>query len=230
MAPDWPEGIAPFADYREARPFVYDPPEDGPHILHESEHVLGVDKPAGLLSVPGKTHTDSAMERLRPHTRGVRPVHRLDAATSGVMLFARTHRGQSKVGRQFERRRVGKRYVALVAGRVSGVGEIDLPLRHDVERRPMQCVCERHGKPSVTLWEAVETGAVSRLVLTPLTGRSHQLRAHMLAMGHPILGDRLYAPDRVFAQSPRLMLHAEALTFRPPDGDTPITLEAPCPF
>ena len=230
MIPEWPEGVTPFPDYREERPFTYDPPDDGPDIIHDDPLFFGIDKPAGLLSVPGKTETDSALVRLRAEHRDARLVHRLDLATSGVMVFPRSHRAQRHIGLQFERRHVRKRYVALVWGEVRGSGVVDLPLRHDVERRPMQCVCEAHGKRAVTHWEAVETGDVSRLVLTPETGRSHQLRAHCLAMGHPILGDRLYAHDAAFRAAERLMLHAEELVLRHPEGGAEVSLRVETPF
>ena len=230
MTPAWPEGVEPFPDYRERRPFTYDPPESGPEVIHEDALFFGVRKPAGLLSVPGKAATDSALVRLRHTHRDARLVHRLDLATSGVMVFPRTHKAQRHIGLQFERRHVRKTYVALVWGEVRGSGVVDLPLRHDVERRPMQCVCERHGKRAVTRWEAVETGAVSRLVLTPETGRSHQLRAHTLAMGHPILGDRLYAHDAAFRAAERLMLHAEELVIRHPEGGAEVSLRVETPF
>ena len=212
------------------RAWVYDPPPGLPALLHEDESFIAVDKPAGLLSVPGKVSEDSVLLRVRSVYPDALLTHRLDLATSGVMVFPRNPKSRRHIARQFERRYIGKRYVALVWGEVEGSGTIDLPLRCDWPNRPKQMVDFEEGKPAVTRWEAVETGPVSRLLLHPETGRSHQLRVHCRELGHPILGDRLYAPDEAYQAAERLMLHAEALTLRHPIGGAPTTVEALCPF
>ena len=212
------------------RPWTYDPPPGLPTVIHEDDSFLAVDKPAGLLSVPGKVSEDSVLTRVRAAYPDALLTHRLDLATSGVMIFPRNPKARRHIARQFERRYIQKRYIALVLGEVEGSGTIDLPLRCDWPNRPKQMVDHEEGKPAVTQWEALETGPVSRLLLKPETGRSHQLRVHCRELGHPILGDRLYAPDEAYQASARLMLHAEALTLRHPIGGAPTTVEAPCHF
>ena len=216
-------------DYR-ARPFDYGPPEGFPEIVHEDESFLAIDKPSGLLSVPGKLSQDSALVRVRQRFDDALLIHRLDLATSGVMLFPRGPKPRRHIARQFERRYIKKRYIARVWGEVEGSGTIELPLRCDWPNRPRQMVDFEEGKPAITHWEAVETGPVSRLILTPVTGRSHQLRVHCLELGHPIVGDRLYAPDEAYQAADRLQLHAESLTLRHPVGGAVTLVEAPCPF
>jgi tRNA pseudouridine32 synthase/23S rRNA pseudouridine746 synthase len=156
-------------------------------------------------------------------------VHRLDRDTSGVVVFARTRLAQRHLNWQFERRQVAKGYVARVAGAVAGeAGQIELPLIADWPNRPLQMVCFERGKPSVTEWRVLsrEAGA-TRLVLRPLTGRSHQLRVHLLAIGHPILGDPFYGDA---GSADRLQLHAERLGFRHPDGGAWVEFAAEVPF
>lgn len=147
------------------------------------------------------------------------------------MVFARTALAQRHLGWQFERRQLSKTYVARAAGRVEGeFGCIDLPLACDWPNRPRQMVAVA-GKPSVTEWEVTaREPAATRLLLTPLTGRSHQLRVHLASLGHPILGDPLYAPPEAVAAAPRLQLHAATLAFRHPDGGGWISFESPVPF
>jgi tRNA pseudouridine32 synthase/23S rRNA pseudouridine746 synthase len=160
---------------------------------------------------------------------GARLVHRLDRDTSGVIVMARTALAQRHLGWQFERRQVEKAYIARVAGTVPGeTGRIDLPLICDWPNRPLQMVCHDRGKPAVTDWEVLarEPG-VTRLRLRPLTGRSHQLRVHLLALGHPILGDPFYGDP---AAATRLQLHAETIRFRHPDGGAWVAFAAPPPF
>ena len=217
------------------RPFAYDPPPGLPPIVHQDTAFLAVDKPAGLLSVPGKLSADSALLRVREAFGDALLVHRLDLATSGVMLFPLHKRARRHIARQFERRYVKKTYQAIVAGEVSGRGRIDLPLRCDWPNRPLQMVDHAEGKTAITEWEAVETlqfggMAATRLTLRPLTGRSHQLRVHCRELGHPILGDRLYAPDAAFGAAPRLLLHAQSLELRHPDGGAPTVVQSPVPF
>lgn len=187
--------------------------------------MIAVDKPAGLLSVPGRgpDKQDCAWSRLREQFPEALVVHRLDQATSGLLLFARGIEAQRELSRLFEQRRVGKRYLAEVWGDVAQAeGEIDLPLGADWPNRPRQQIDWTHGRPSQTRWQrlGVHEGR-SRLCLEPLTGRAHQLRVHCLAIGHPIVGDALYDPDR---PAPRLLLHAQRLEL------PGLTLESPCPF
>jgi tRNA pseudouridine32 synthase/23S rRNA pseudouridine746 synthase len=198
----------------------YNPPQSEIPILYEDPELLFVDKPAGLLSVPGKGEglADCLLTRLERAFPTVRLVHRLDRDTSGVMVFAMTPHAQRHLGQQFEARKVKKTYLARVAGRLSpATGEVDLPLIVDWPNRPRQMVSLETGKPSLTSWKVVRaTDEESRVRLSPHTGRSHQLRVHMLALGHPILGDTLYAPETA-DNYPRMMLHE--LLFRCPAGN-----------
>jgi tRNA pseudouridine32 synthase/23S rRNA pseudouridine746 synthase len=211
----------------------YDPPQTELSILFEDAHVLAVEKPHGLLSVPGKSAdlADCLLTRLERVFPTVRLVHRLDRDTSGVMVFALTAHAQKRLGQQFEARKTRKTYVARVAGRVQPkTGEIDLPLIVDWPNRPRQMVCHETGKPAQTGWTVLSSGdGESRVHLFPVTGRSHQLRVHMLALGHPILGDPLYAPDTAPAY-PRLMLHAEELRLNHPESGRGLRFRAKAPF
>ncbi len=204
---------------------------EGVEVLHADAAIVVVDKPSGLLSVPAKPPgpQDCMVARARAEWTDVRLVHRLDRDTSGVMVFARSALAQRHLGWQFERRQVEKSYVARVAGVVAGeAGRIELPLICDWPNRPRQMVCLETGKPAVTDWEVIgrEPGA-TRLRLRPLTGRSHQLRVHLMAIGHPILGDPLYGAP---GAAPRLQLHAETLGFRHPDGGATVAFRARVPF
>lgn len=198
-------------------------------ILHDDAHLLVAAKPAGLLSVPGRgpEKTDCMAARMDALT-----VHRLDMETSGLMVFARTNEAQSRLSRQFADRTVGKRYVAEVSGHpLESEGEVDLPLISDWPNRPRQKICHERGKPSLTRWRVISrSGSTTRLSLTPITGRSHQLRVHLAALGHPILGDSLYAPPDVLARSSRLLLHADRLSFRHPNSETLIWFASSVPF
>ncbi len=212
---------------------AYDPPPDPPEVLHADHELLFVNKPAGLLSVPGKGPelADCLIERLRVAFPEVLLVHRLDRDTSGVMVFALTPHAQRHLGLQFEKRQTRKQYLALVAGDLRpDTGQVDLPLAVDWPNRPRQMVCHDTGRPAQTDWKVLRRkGGHTRVRLSPLTGRSHQLRVHMLALGHPILGDPLYAEGAV-CDHPRLMLHAQSLRLRHPDGGRGVTVSAPCPF
>lgn len=181
-------------------------------ILHADERLVVVDKPAGLLSVPGRTEADCASARVQAEFADALVVHRLDQATSGLLLFARGAQAQRELSADFAARRVDKAYIAIVAGRLDGEGFVDLPLAADWPHRPRQQVDAVHGKPSQTRWRALGAeGPHTRMRLEPLTGRSHQLRVHLAALGHPILGDTLYAAPEIAAASPRLLLHAAEL-------------------
>ncbi len=214
--------------------FVYDPPPGAPEVIHRDSHLLLVDKPAGLLSVPGRgAHmADCLLARVQAAFPEALLVHRLDLDTSGVMVFALTRAAQRHLGLQFERRHVRKVYVARVRGHVvEKTGTVALPLIVDWPNRPRQKVDFDAGKPAETTWRVVRREAdATRLRLFPKTGRSHQLRVHMKEIGHPILGDPLYASGAALTAADRLQLHAESLRLRHPDGGVGMTFSAPCPF
>lgn len=211
----------------------YQPPTDPLEILHKDPELLVVNKPSGLLSVPGRgPHlADCLMSRLQAEFPDALLVHRLDRDTSGVMVFARTSHAQRHLGLQFEKRVVKKIYVARVWGVPSErKGTIDLPLIVDWPNRPRQKVCHETGKPARTDWTMISAdGETARLRLFPKTGRSHQLRVHCLEMGHPILGDPFYATGAA-RDFPRLMLHSEELRLRHPDGGDTLKFRAKTPF
>ena len=211
----------------------YFPPNDPLNVLYEDSDVLAVDKPAGLLSVPGKTEdlADCLLARVQLAFPDALLVHRLDRDTSGVMVFAMTAHAQRHLSMQFEKRVVKKTYVARVAGEVAEKsGEIDLPLIVDWPNRPLQKVCHETGRSAFTKWvrQKVEDGE-SRLRLMPKTGRSHQLRVHCLSMGHPILGDPLYAPQTA-DNYPRMMLHAEEIRLNHPENAKGMKFRTNTPF
>ena len=207
----------------------YAPPDDPLEILHADHEILVVVKPSGLLSVPGKGPelADCLIARLQAVYPEALLVHRLDRDTSGVMVFALTPHAQRHLGLQFEKRRVRKVYVARVAGVLEeDTGTVDLPLAVDWPNRPMQKVDHEAGREAVTDWRVIRRlGDETRVRLYPRTGRSHQLRVHMREIGHPILGDPFYA-DGAARAHPRLMLHAESLRFRHPDGGAGVTFSA----
>lgn len=212
---------------------IYTPPKDPLVILHHDHQVLLVDKPSGLLSVPGKGEdlTDCLIARVQRVFPDALLVHRLDRDTSGVMIFALTPHAQRHLGLQFENRQTKKTYVARVWGEMADkTGTVDLPLIVDWPNRPLQMVDHENGRAAVTDWRVVRVGGgETRVRLMPKTGRSHQLRVHMLALGHPILGDPFYATGAA-RDHPRLMLHSETLQFRHPDGGQGMRITAPCPF
>lgn len=192
-------------------------------ILHCDPQFVVADKPAGLPTVPGRPVElhDCLWHRVREQVPDALVVHRLDMPTSGVVLFARGIDAQRALSTAFATRQVAKRYVAVVQGRIDAdSGEIDLPLAADWPNRPRQQVDAERGKPSLTRWRVLQRGATTtRVALEPLTGRSHQLRVHLAAIGHPILGDALYGDAVVQAAAPRLLLHAQGLAFaHPQDG------------
>ena len=211
-------------------PLDYRPPMDPPNILHQDGEILVVEKPAGLLSVPGKAeaHQDCLETRLKDADPKTLLIHRLDLDTSGLMIFARNPNAQRHLGLQFERRVVKKTYTALITEQMpQAEGMIDLPLIADWPNRPLQKVCHSTGKPARTGWSTAEiTKDAVRLILTPETGRSHQLRVHLAALERPIIGDRFYG-GRV---AERLMLHASELSFRHPQGGQWVRFGSPCQF
>ena len=211
----------------------YTPPQDPLVILHEDAEVLLVDKPAGLLSVPGKgPHlADCLIARVQAVFPDALLVHRLDRDTSGVMIFALTPYAQRHLGLQFEKRMTRKTYVARVWGvPTEQTGTIDLPLIVDWPNRPLQMVCHETGKSAQTDWRLLkDEGTTARVRLFPKTGRSHQLRVHMLSLGHPILGDPFYASGPAL-DFPRMMLHSEELRFNHPQGGHSTKVRSKAPF
>ncbi|MCE8553294.1 RluA family pseudouridine synthase [Ruegeria pomeroyi] len=211
----------------------YTPPQDPLDVIHEDAELIVVNKPAGLLSVPGRgAHlADCLLSRVQAGFPGALLVHRLDRDTSGVMVFAQTPHAQRNLGRQFEERKTRKTYVARLWGKLAPkTGTVDLPLIVDWPNRPRQMVCHETGKPAVTDWRVLRyEGDTTRVRLFPRTGRSHQLRVHCQALGHPILGDPFYATGAAQA-FPRLMLHSEELRLKHPESGRSITFRAPAPF
>ena len=210
-------------------------------MVYADASLLVLNKPSGLLAVPGRGADkqdclSSRVQRLYPEAL---IVHRLDMATSGLMLMARGIAMQRALSSLFERREVHKRYLAVVEGYLSlaptpdGWGLIDLPIVVDWPRRPLRIIDNVLGKPSQTRWRALAFDAATnstRVELEPLTGRSHQLRVHLQALGHPILGDALYAPEAAQAKAPRLLLHACALGFVHPVSGEALRFESPAGF
>lgn len=200
----------------------YIPPPRKPITPHfADDHLIVVEKPSGLLSVPGRgpEKQDCLASRANDAFPGALIVHRLDMETSGLMVLALREDSHRALSKQFEKRQVQKTYIARVAGQMSAkTGEIDLPLMKDWPKRPLQKVDAENGKPSLTHWRCLELEQhASRLQLTPLTGRTHQLRVHLNAIGHPILGDLLYGTAQSRAGADRLQLHASTLSFDHPE-------------
>ncbi len=210
----------------------YNPPTDPLVVLHEDAEIIIVDKPAGLLSVPGKGEhlADCLIARVQRAFPTALLVHRLDRDTSGVMVFANSKSAQRHLGLQFEKRHTKKTYIAQVHGEVAEKsGTVNLPLIVDWPNRPLQHVNFETGKEAITDWVRTKiVNGTSRMRLTPKTGRSHQLRVHMQQLGHPILGDPFYSDNH--EEYPRMMLHAEKLRLRHPQGGKGVEFRAPCPF
>jgi len=211
---------------------IYVPPSGLELIYADAALVVAV-KPAGLLSVPGRGDhlADCLASRVQARYPDARIVHRLDMATSGLLAFARGREAERRLSIAFQCRQVEKEYEAVVAGHPEeAAGRIELPLIADWPKRPRRKVDFEAGKPSLTLFRvlAPEPGGATRLALTPVTGRTHQLRVHLAAIGHPILGDELYAPPE--AQGPRLLLHASRLALPHPQSGELIEFASPAPF
>ncbi len=207
------------------------------NVIYKDDHLIVLDKPAGLLSVPGigPDKQDCLARRVEARFAGARIVHRLDRETSGVIVMAMDAESHRDLSRQFEQRLVEKCYIAVVAGVVGADdGEIDLPLRKDLNPPrpgPRHIVDHVHGRPALTRYRVLRRDADrTRMELLPRTGRSHQLRVHLDAVGHPILGDDLYAPPEVVAMADRLLLHAQAMSIMHPATGERIDFESPCPF
>jgi tRNA pseudouridine32 synthase/23S rRNA pseudouridine746 synthase len=232
-------------DLRPGRPPPPRRPEPGVleaplRLVHVETHLLVADKPAGLLCVPGRgaAGADCLAARVQAQVPDALTVHRLDLATSGLVLMARSAAMLRLLNLGFEQRRMHKRYVAVVAGLIAAdSGSIDAPMTVDWMRRPLQKICPVDGRPALTHWRVLARDAVAnttRVELEPVTGRSHQLRLHLAVIGHPILGDELYAPPELCAAAPRLLLHAAVLAFiRPALDDAPpaeLRFSSPVPF
>ncbi|GAB2945057.1 pseudouridine synthase [Hafnia psychrotolerans] len=219
-APYQPSNTRPLEDY-------YPPTDPWLQVLFQDEHIMVVNKPSGLLSVPGKAaeHQDSLMTRIQRDFPEAESVHRLDMSTSGVMVTALTKKAERELKRQFRERETKKVYIARVWGHMAeDYGIIDLPLICDYPNRPKQKVCHETGKKALTQYEVIswDDDGTTRVRLRPITGRSHQLRVHLLALGYPILGDKFYAPHDALVMVPRLQLHAQELSFYHPITDAPL--------
>ena len=215
--------------------YLYEPPTDPwLTVLHADDRLVVFDKPSGLLTVPGKDPAlaDCLEARAREKWPTATLVHRLDKDTSGIVLMALDKKALGILGQQFEKRRTKKRYIARVWGLMAeDTGLVDMPLATDWENKPRQRVDWENGRASQTEWTVLEREEqATRVALNPLTGRTHQLRVHMLAIGHPILGDQFYATGEALAAANRLQLHAEMLTFYHPDDGREMTFLQPAPF
>ncbi|MDC1411999.1 RluA family pseudouridine synthase [Amylibacter sp.] len=214
--------------------FVYEPPKTPLDILYIDEDVLVVNKPSGLLTVPGKElkHHDSLELRVKIEYPNSFLVHRLDMDTSGVIIFALSKSTQRSLNLQFEKRIVKKLYEARVFGNIKeDNGFIDLPLIVDWPNRPLQKIDAKEGKSALTHWQVLDReGDVTRVALMPETGRTHQLRVHMMSLGHTILGDRFYGNVAEINLANELQLHAKDLMIIHPKSGKKITFKAPLPF
>ena len=215
---------------------IYIPPKHtGLDILFQDEYLLVVNKPAGLLSVPGNRpeKQDCMVSRCQAEFGDIHIAHRLDMSTSGIIAFARSKDTVRAMNQLFAEREVSKAYIAVVDGIVAqDNGEINAPLMVDWPNRPRQKIGEQ-GKPSCTMYQVLERNPAdntTRLQLTPITGRSHQLRVHMMSIGHAILGDEFYAPDAAFHKADRLLLHAAELAFIHPITGQPVHIHCPPSF
>ncbi len=217
-----------------AAPDYHPPQTPWLDILYQDEWLVALNKPAGLLSVPGKDPAlyDSIAWRAKSLSPYAEVVHRLDMDTSGLLLIALRKQSERALKQAFEQRQIKKTYLARVWGQLpQPQGQINLPLSADWPNRPKQKVCFEQGKASVTEYICLDQDEHTSWVrLYPLTGRSHQLRVHLLALGCPILGDRFYAHEQALAASDRLLLHAESLRLVHPVTGVPLSLMAPCPF
>ena len=217
-------------------PSNYTPPADcGLDILYSDKYLVTVSKPSGLLSVPGRGEDkiDSMSTRVQAEFADALVAHRLDRDTSGLLLFPRGAKTHRQISLMFEKREMQKSYVAVVMGQLQPLqGVVDLPLIVDWPNRPRHMVDKMNGKPAQTRYQVLSFDAASnssRVALEPITGRTHQLRVHLQALGHPILGDTLYGGVED-AQTPRLLLHAHTLDFIHPVTGKKMSLVAPIPF
>lgn len=214
---------------------IYQPPME-PHleVVYQDQDVLVLNKPSGLLSVPGRKpeHQDSLQSRAQAQFPTATTVHRLDMETSGLVVMALNKSSHIHLSRQFENREVKKQYIARVYGHPqASAGQVDVPLICDWPNRPKQMVDHENGKSALTYWQLKKRETQTSLVtLSPVTGRSHQLRVHMLYLGFPIVGDQLYATGQALAFSERLQLHSQQLSFRVVEGEQMVHFEVPAEF
>lgn len=215
--------------------YIYTPPME-PYltVIHEDEDIIVLDKPSGLLSVPGKPEElkDCLESRARERYPTASTIHRLDKDTSGVVVMALNKWAHGRIGIQFEKRQTEKFYEARLWGLLEeDRGRVDLPLATDWERKPRQRVDFERGRNAVTDWQVLaREEKATRVKLMPVTGRTHQLRVHMLTLGHPIIGDAFYAEGEALMAAGRLQLHAEMLGFAHPTDGRPMQFVIPCPF
>ena len=215
--------------------FIYQPPQHPLHVIYEDDDLIVVDKPAGLLSVMGRLpeHQDSAYLRVLAQYPSAKVTHRLDMATSGLLMFAKHRNAEVAVSKMFQARKVKKYYIAVLQGQIQPEGSVDVPLITDWEKRPRQMVHFELGKHAQTRFQLLSYDAASdqsRVRLEPITGRSHQLRVHMMHIGHPIMGDKLYHPEPARFELPRMALHATSLSFVHPLTHQAIDLKSDVPF
>jgi len=214
--------------------FDYAPPDGPLDILYHDRDIVVLNKPAGLLSVPGRQDhmKDSLSTRVQDRFPAATVVHRLDMDTSGIMLMALNKAAHRHISKQFENRMTEKTYIAHLYGQLEAdTGEIDLPLILDWPNRPRHIVDHKNGKPALTRWKVLLRGPeYTRVAFSPVTGRTHQLRVHAQAIGHPILGDRLYAGEKALNMALRLLLHATMLTLTHPYNHEIIRFDSPAEF
>ncbi len=203
-------------------------------IIYADQDIVIANKPSGLLSVPGRgpEKQECLLSHLLPFYPNIKIVHRLDMDTSGLMVLGLNAEAHRHLSRQFQERETSKTYHAICAGiPAHNEGAIKLPMRCDWEKRPLQMIDFQYGKSAETHWKVIQQNSRSFLVeLTPITGRSHQLRLHMKSLGHPILGDNLYADPISLKESTRLQLHATTLSFQHPKTQQTLTFTVTPPF
>jgi tRNA pseudouridine32 synthase/23S rRNA pseudouridine746 synthase len=207
------------------------------NLIHRDDDFMVIHKPAGILTVPGKTLElqDCVINRLLKIEPKTLLIHRLDRDTSGILIFALSKSAQKSISRQFQERETSKTYQALVAGNLQGEGEINVPVVYDSAHPPLHIADPDHNKAALTHYQVIEHleiqgQPVTRVKLTPITGRSHQLRVHMQYLGHPIIGDTLYATAAQQQLMPRLCLHAERLSFYHPQTKEQVEFYCQAPF
>lgn len=216
------------------KPFHYQPPQSPLEILHQDKDIIVLNKPSGLLTCPGKGEhlADSLLSRVQQQFPLARLVHRLDLATSGIVVIALRKKAEIALKQQFASRQVQKRYLAVAWGNLQpDSGTISFPLLADPDNPPLQKVCLQQGKASQTDFRVVrQLESYCVVELKPVTGRSHQLRVHLQTLGHPILGDAFYSSPEALTASSRLLLHAAELCIRHPYSNTPLTFTADTDF
>lgn len=205
------------------------------HCIYQDDDIVVIDKPVNLLTIPGKTVSDSVLSRLQAIDDRILLIHRLDRDTSGILVFALNKYTQSEISKQFQARSTEKIYTALLAGHLTGQGVVDIPVVYDPSRPPLHCVDANDKKPAITHWQVLEQSyigdvAVSRVHFKPITGRSHQLRVHSQYLGHAIVGDTLYAEEIYQQLMPRLCLHATELSMIHPKTGQSMRFKSDVPF